>query len=57
MKIVADGKMYHVVTMEVSRVSSADEGEYRAIASNKLGEGIATINLHFEGKTASDKPK
>ncbi|KAK4328937.1 hypothetical protein Pmani_000687 [Petrolisthes manimaculis] len=57
MKIVPDGACYHMVTMEVSRVSDADEGEYRAVASNKLGQGAATINLHFEGKTASDKPK
>lgn len=57
MKVVPDGTCYHIVTMEVSRVSDADEGEYRALASNNIGQGVATINLHFEGKTASDKPK
>ncbi|XP_069946180.1 obscurin-like isoform X5 [Cherax quadricarinatus] len=57
MKIEPDGKVYFFVLLEISKVSNADEGEYKAIATNKLGEGVATINLHFEGKTASDKPK
>ncbi|XP_069190632.1 obscurin-like, partial [Procambarus clarkii] len=57
MKLEPDGKLYYMVILEVNKVTNADEGEYRAVASNKLGEGVATINLHFEGKTASDKPK
>lgn len=27
----------------------ADSGEYRAVAKNKHGQGVATINLNFEG--------
>lgn len=57
MKLETDGNIYFIATLEIAGVSSSDEGEYRAIASNKLGEGVANINLHFEGKTASDKPK
>lgn len=56
-RMSAEGKLYHLIILEISKVSPADEGEYRAIARNNLGEGIATINLRFEGKTATDKPK
>lgn len=40
--------------LEISNVTTSDQGEYRAIARNKFGEGVATINLNFEG---SGKPK
>ena len=43
--------------MEMIKVSAADEGEYKVYASNNVGEGIATINLNFDGQTATDKPK
>lgn len=57
MKLEPDGNIYFIATLEISGVSPSDEGDYRSIASNKHGEGVANINLHFEGKTASDKPK
>lgn len=40
--------------LEISKVITGDKGEYRAIARNKHGEGVATINLNFEG---NGKPK
>lgn len=40
--------------LEISKVVTGDKGEYRAVARNKHGEGVATINLNFDG---SDKPK
>lgn len=40
--------------LEISKVITGDKGEYRAVARNKHGEGVATINLNFEG---SGKPK
>lgn len=57
MKVEKDGKVNFLVSLTVSSVTSADEGEYKAIASNKIGEGVATMNLNFEGKTDDDKPK
>lgn len=57
MKVEKDGKVNFLVSMTISSVTSADEGEYKAIASNKNGEGVATMNLNFEGKTEDDKPK
>lgn len=35
-------------------MTNSDQGEYKAVARNKYGEGVATINLNFEG---SGKPK
>lgn len=35
--------------LEISNVVSNDQGEYRVKAKNKHGEGVATINLNFEG--------
>lgn len=40
--------------LEIANVTNSDQGEYRAVARNKYGEGVATINLNFEG---SGKPK
>lgn len=40
--------------LEISNVTASDKGEYKAVARNKFGEGVATINLNFEG---SGKPK
>lgn len=39
---------------EISNVTNSDQGEYKAVARNKFGEGVATINLNFEG---TGKPK
>ncbi len=54
MSIVQDVKQYYLVSMEITSVDAADEGEYKAVAKNAHGEGVATINLNFEG---SGKPK
>lgn len=40
--------------LEIIGVENSDRGEYRALAKNKHGEGVAKINLNFEG---SGKPK
>lgn len=40
--------------LEIRNVVTGDKGEYRAVARNKHGDGVATINLNFEG---GDKPK
>ena len=52
--IVQDAKLYYLVSLEITSVDASDEGEYRAVAKNAHGEGVATINLNFEG---SGKPK
>ena len=57
MKMEKDGKVNFLVSMTIKSVTSEDEGEYKAVATNKNGEGIATMNLNFEGKTEDDKPK
>lgn len=49
-----DQKLYYIARLEIQNVETSDQGTYRAVASNKIGEGVATINLNFEG---SDKPK
>lgn len=49
-----DQKLYHMARLEISKVITGDKGEYRAVARNKYGEGVATINLNFEG---NGKPK
>lgn len=54
MSIVQDAKLFYLVSLEIANVDATDEGEYKAIAKNGHGEGIATINLNFEG---SGKPK
>lgn len=40
----------HTITLEISQVSMADAGEYRAVAKNELGEATATLTLNFEGE-------
>lgn len=40
--------------LEIIGVEDSDKGEYRALAKNKHGEGVAKINLNFE---SGDKPK
>jgi hypothetical protein len=52
--IVQDAKQFYLVSLEIANVDATDEGEYKAIARNGHGEGVATINLNFEG---SGKPK
>ncbi len=54
MSLENDQKLYHMARLEISKVITGDKGEYRAVAKNKHGEGVATINLNFEG---SGKPK
>ncbi len=52
--IIQDAKLYYVATLEISNVDATDGGEYKAMATNAHGEGVANINLNFEG---SGKPK
>lgn len=54
MSLENDQKLYHMAKLEITKVITGDKGEYRAVAKNKHGEGVATINLNFEG---SGKPK
>lgn len=49
-----DQILYYLARLEISNVKASDRGEYRAIARNKYGEGIATINLNFE---SAERPK
>ncbi|KAH9628229.1 hypothetical protein HF086_006706 [Spodoptera exigua] len=49
-----DQTLYHMARLEILGVENSDKGEYRAVAKNKHGEGVAKINLNFEG---GDKPK
>ena len=54
MSLDIDQKLYYMAKLEISKVINGDKGEYRAVAKNKHGEGVATINLNFEG---TGKPK
>lgn len=54
MNVVQDAKLYYLVSLEITSVDATDEGEYKAVAKNSHGEGVASINLNFEG---SGKPK
>ena len=49
MSLELDQKLYHLARLQISKVIKADSGEYRAVAKNKHGQGVATINLNFEG--------
>lgn len=49
-----DQKLYYLARLEINNVKKNDRGEYRAVAQNKYGKGVATINLNFEG---TEKPK
>ncbi|GFQ82950.1 hypothetical protein TNCT_309441, partial [Trichonephila clavata] len=62
-KPISDGGRYkyglisdkhnHVVSLEVQNVVAGDGGEYKAVATNKHGDGHANITLNFE----NDKPQ
>lgn len=56
MTLEADAKLYYIAILEIRGVQPTDKGEYRAIASNKHGEGVATINLNFDN-VAGGTPK
>lgn len=49
MSLELDQKLYHLARLKISNVAKGDSGEYKAIATNKHGQGVATINLNFEG--------
>lgn len=49
-----DQKLYHMARLDIANVTNSDQGEYKAVARNTYGEGVATINLNFEG---TGKPK
>ena len=49
MSMELDQKLYHLVRLQISKVTKVDSGEYKAVARNKHGQGVATINLNFEG--------
>ena len=49
MSMELDQKLYHLARLQITRVAKADSGEYKAVARNKQGQGVATINLNFEG--------
>lgn len=49
-----DQTLYHIARLEIDNVITGDRGEYKAVARNQYGEGVATINLNFE---SGDKPK
>jgi hypothetical protein len=49
-----DQKLYYIAKLEITNVITGDKGEYKAVAQNMHGEGVATINLNFEG---GSKPK
>jgi hypothetical protein len=49
-----DQTLYYLARLEISSVETSDSGDYKAVATNKHGEGTANINLNFEG---GGKPK
>lgn len=49
MSLELDQKLYHLARLQIDNVAKGDAGEYRAVAKNKHGQGVATINLNFEG--------
>jgi hypothetical protein len=51
MWLEADQKLYFLAKLEIRNVVATDRGEYRAVASNKHGESVATINLNFDSST------
>uniref|UniRef100_A0ABD2XAR8 Ig-like domain-containing protein n=1 Tax=Trichogramma kaykai TaxID=54128 RepID=A0ABD2XAR8_9HYME len=54
MSLELDQKIYHLARLLINEVVQQDSGEYRAVAKNRLGQGVATISLTFEG---GDRPK
>lgn len=49
-----DQKLYYLAKLVIKDTEHKDAGAYRVVASNKLGEASATVNLNF---TAGDKPR
>lgn len=49
MSMELDQKLYYLVRLQIAKVAKIDSGEYKAVAKNKHGQGVATINLNFEG--------
>ncbi|XP_023247566.1 disorganized muscle protein 1-like [Copidosoma floridanum] len=49
MSMELDQKLYYLARLQITKVAKMDSGEYRAVAKNKHGQGVATINLNFEG--------
>ena len=49
MSIELDQKLYHLIRLQITNVAKKDSGEYKAVAVNKHGQGVANINLNFEG--------
>lgn len=56
MMLEADQKLYFIAKLEIRGVQATDKGEYRAVATNKHGESVATINLNFDS-AAGGAPK
>jgi hypothetical protein len=56
MILEADQKLYYIAKLEIRGVQATDKGEYRAVATNKHGESVATINLNFDS-AAGGAPK
>lgn len=56
MLLEADQKLYYIAKLEIRGVQATDKGEYRAVATNKHGESVATINLNFDS-AAGGAPK
>lgn len=56
MILEADQSLYYIAKLEIKGVQATDKGEYRAVATNKHGESVATINLNFDS-SAGGAPK
>ena len=56
MMMEADQKLYFIAMLEIKGVVATDRGDYRAVAKNKHGESVATINLNFDN-TDGGAPK
>ena len=39
----------YTISMEISQVTSADEGEYKAVVKNAYGQATATLNVDLKG--------
>ena len=52
-------KHTHLASLEISKPSISDAGDYRVVAKNSKGEGVASISLNFDqgkAKVPSGKP-
>lgn len=56
MLVEADQSLYYTAKLEIRGVQATDKGEYRAVATNRHGESVATINLNFDS-SAGGAPK